>query len=408
MAVSLANRFSRVHRDVVTSGAISSSRAGANQELSTRTETCPRPTISSGATLELAEASRAKSEFLANMSHEIRTPMNGVIGMARCCDTLSPEQREYAETIGSSGRALLRIIDDMLDFSKIEAGQLALESVDLALSEWWRRWWACSRGRPRRRGSTGRVLEDDVARVLRGDPGRLRQVLLNLVGNAVKFTEQGEVGCRRASKAAEPDAQLVRFEVRDTGIGIAPEARRACSRRSRRSTPPPPDATAGPGWAWPYPSVSSSSWAGRSASRSEPGRGQRFWFAVRVERSALTARPEPLALRGRRRRLAPCGDAPPSPARLRRRRRRAATRPRAGGGGQRRQPEGRRRASWSGSATRWTWPATGNEAVAAVRRSSTYDADPHGRPDAADGRLRGHARASARMEGDATTRRSSP
>jgi two-component system sensor histidine kinase/response regulator len=171
-------------------------------------------------------ANAAKSEFLANMSHEIRTPLNGIMGMTNLAlDTkLTEEQTEYLQTVKLSADALLNVISDILDFSKIEAGKIELEEIIFSLTD-------CIEGALKtlqfRANEKGLVLVCDmgaeVPHAVRGDAGRLRQVLLNLIGNAIKFTDEGEVGLKVVADAVEEKASELHFIVSDSGVGIAPD-----------------------------------------------------------------------------------------------------------------------------------------------------------------------------------------
>ena len=173
------------------------------------------------------ESTRLKSQFLATMSHEMRTPMNGIVGMADLLlgTDLDSEQTEYAQTISLCAESLLNIINDTLDFSKIEAGKLTLESIPFDLYQTTGSAVEVLAERAESKGIELVIFVDrDTPRTVRGDPARLRQVLLNLAGNAVKFTDRGTVVVRVETVAQGPAAGRLRFSVRDTGIGITPEA----------------------------------------------------------------------------------------------------------------------------------------------------------------------------------------
>src|SRR5262245_15223569 len=176
---------------------------------------------------ESVAAVKLKADFLSMVSHELRSPLMGVLGMAELLSEteLTVEQREYTDTICSAGQALLSIINDVLDFSKIEAGKLSLETIDFDLRTTVEEVIKLLAVKAHKKGlELACLMPADLPQILRGDPGRLRQILTNLVDNAVKFTPQGDVLVRAIVEKDNVDHIMLRLEVVDTGIGIAPEA----------------------------------------------------------------------------------------------------------------------------------------------------------------------------------------
>jgi signal transduction histidine kinase/DNA-binding response OmpR family regulator len=231
-------------------------------------------------------ASSAKSEFLARMSHEIRTPMNGVMGMSELLQTteLTPRQRHLSETISHSAEALLRIINDILDFSKVEAGKLELERVEFGLREAVEETIEIFGGRAHAKGlELACAIELDVPGRVWGDPMRLRQVLINFVGNAIKFTDSGEVIVRVRSVGKDG---LLRFDVIDTGIGISEEAQAHIFNSFSQADSFTTRKYGGTGLGLAICRQLAGLMGGEIGVHSEVDRGSTFWFEVRLEPAA--------------------------------------------------------------------------------------------------------------------------
>jgi signal transduction histidine kinase/FixJ family two-component response regulator/HPt (histidine-containing phosphotransfer) domain-containing protein len=236
------------------------------------------------------QASQTKSQFLAHMSHEIRTPMNGVLGMTSLLlrTPLSQRQREYAETVRNSGAALLKIINDILDFSKLEADKLAIETIDMDVRQVVKEVVdLVAPESARKRLQLDLKLDDSIPLVVGGDPVRLGQVIGNLLGNAIKFTEHGSVCVRGTVLSRLPDAPRrrikLRFEVEDSGIGIGPEETRRLFRSFSQADGTITRRYGGTGLGLAISKQLVELMNGEIGVTSQTGRGSTFWFTVWFE-----------------------------------------------------------------------------------------------------------------------------